>query len=191
VAETKLNRRGLAIGLGLTFLVLIGGAYYLPKVLNQTAQNTGSDNLTIGRAFPGFQLTDLNGAAVSPDTLAGKPYILWFTAGWCVPCQIGAERVAALDNRIGGDKFNVVVVFIDQKEPVGSLRRWQQKHASGDWSIAFDNTQRPLQQLVSLQYLDSKYLVDGDGILRDVDFRVVNDEYLQRINNVLQGTING
>jgi thiol-disulfide isomerase/thioredoxin len=185
--ETKMNRKGLAIGLSLTLLVLIAGAFYLPAALNRAAQSTGSSNLTIGRAFPDFRLADIEGNAVTPASLAGKPYILWFTAGWCVPCQIGAERVARLDNSYGGDRFNVVVVFIDKTEPVGALRRWQQKHASGDWFIAFDNKAQPLEKLVSLQYLDSKYLVDADGILRDVDFRIVKDDYLKLIANVTGG----
>jgi len=187
----KLNRKILFAGLALSLLVLAGVAYYLPRALGGAAQSTGSDQLTVGRAFPDFQMTDLNGVRVTPASLTGKPYILWFTAAWCVPCQVGAERVAALDNQIGGDKFNVVVVFIDPKDPAGALRRWQQKHASGDWFIGFDNPKRPLAKMISLQYLDSKYLVDGDGILRNVDFRTAGNDYLKMIRDVVGGGENG
>jgi thiol-disulfide isomerase/thioredoxin len=191
VAKASINKKVLGVGLGLTLLVAIGLVYYLPGMLNKTAQDTGSAQLVMEQAFPDFRLTDIKGVEVTPENLAGKPYILWFTAGWCVPCQIGAERVAALDNRLGGDKFNVVVVFVDKKEPIGALRRWQQKHASGDWFIGFDNASHPLQEMVALQYLDSKYLVDANGILRDVDFQIATNDYLQRISKVISGGGNG
>ncbi len=184
---TKLNRKGLAIGLTLTLLVLIGVIYYLPAALNRSTPDTGAAGLTIGRAFPDFALRTIDGKTVTPASLSGKPYILWFTTSFCVPCQVGAERVAALDNRMGGDKFNVVVVFVDAREPIHALRSWRQKHASGDWMLAFDNSRQPLQQMVGLQYLDSKYLVDARGILRDADFQMVRSEYLKRIADVVAG----
>lgn len=133
------NRKALFVGVGATVLVLLALAFYLPGVLNRTAQSTGSDQLKIGRAFPDFQMTDLAGDPVTPATLAGKPYVLWFTTSWCTPCQIGAQRVAALDNKIGGDKFNVVVVFVDQKETPRDLRTWRQKYATSDWLLGFDD----------------------------------------------------
>lgn len=186
-----LNRKILVGGALLTLVAIAAMAFWLPRFLNDTSKATGSDNLVIGRAFPPFQMQDLKGNVVTPTSLAGKPYILWFTAGWCVPCQVGAERVAKLDNALGGNAFNVAVVFIDAKEPAGALRRWQQKHASADWFIGFDDDVGSLQRLVSLQYLDSKYLVDANGILRDVDFQIARDDYLTRIRKVVEGAGNG
>jgi thiol-disulfide isomerase/thioredoxin len=185
------NKKILYGGILTTLIIVASALYFLSGLLDKTAQSTGSDNLVIGKAFPDFQITDIKGNDVSPASLSGKPYILWFTAAWCVPCQIGAERVAALDAQTGGDMFNVVVVFVDPKEPNVALRRWKKKHASQDWFVGYDNPVNSLDELVSLQFLDSKYLVDGTGILRNVDYRIADDVYLQRIGNVLNRGENG
>lgn len=45
--------------------------------------------------------------------------------------------------------------------------------------------------MVALQYLDSKYLVDANGILRDADFQMATNRYLELISGVVGGSGNG
>ena len=190
-AAKPLNRKILLGGALLVLVVVAAVIIGLPRLLNDVSKNTGSDNIEIGRAFPRFEMEDLKGNRFTPANLAGKPYILWFTAAWCVPCQVGAERVGKLDNQLGGDAFKVLVVFVDDNEPEGALRRWRQKYAPADWIIGYDDSTQSLQRMVSLQYLDSKYLVDADGVLRNVDFQIARNDYLDLIRRVVEGRSNG
>jgi cytochrome oxidase Cu insertion factor (SCO1/SenC/PrrC family) len=144
--------------------------------------------LVNGKVFPSFNLTDVDGASVSLSTLAGKPAIVWFTTGWCVPCQIGAKEVAKLDAELGGDAFDVIVVFVDPREDAQDLRDWKQNFAAPDWQVAFDDASRPLSTKIGLQFLDSKYLLDANGVLLNQDFRIADDTYLATIRRIVEGS---
>ena len=42
-----------------------------------------------------------------------------------MPCQIGAKEVVKLDDELGGDTFDVFVVFVDPRENESDLRNWK------------------------------------------------------------------
>jgi len=142
----------------------------------------------IGKTFPAFSLTDVDGAAVSLSTLSGKPTLVWFTTSWCVPCQIGAKKVAKLDAKLGGDAFNVLVIFVDPRENAGDLSKWKKSFAAADWQVAFDDQDKPLSTEIGLKYLDSKYLLDAKGVLLNQDFRIADDAYLTKIRRAVDGS---
>lgn len=154
----------------------------------QAPQPTATAELEIGKPFPSFELTELNGTVVTPATLSGKPSIVWFTTGWCVPCQIGAKRVAELDAELGGDAISFIVVFVDPQETTADLRRWRDEFAAPQWQVAFDNQTDPLAAKVGLQYLDSKYLLDANGLLLNQDFRIADDAYLEILRAAVKGS---
>jgi len=144
--------------------------------------------LEVGAPFPSFNLTEIDGAPVSMETLSGRPAIIWFTTAWCVPCQIGAMEVARLDEELGGDAFDVFVVFVDLSESADALRGWRDEFAAPDWQVGFDDPANSLAARIGLQYLDSKYLVNADGILLNQDFRIADDAYLEIIRTAVEGT---
>jgi thiol-disulfide isomerase/thioredoxin len=139
-----------------------------------------------GQPFPQFSLSDVDGIEATLATLSGRPSIIWFTTGWCVPCQIGAEVVAELDAELGGGAFNVLVVFVDPRENNDDLRRWRADFAAADWQVAFDDLSNPLAARIGLQYLDSKYLLDANGVLLNQDFRIADDAYLEIIRRAVE-----
>jgi len=138
----------------------------------------------IGAAFPEFSLRDVDGQMVSNVSTSGKPTLFWFTTTWCVPCQIGARRVAGLDDKMGGTAFDVVVVFVDPRETPADLKAWRAKYGNKDWIIAFDNSQAPLSRLTAVQYLDTKFLVAADGTVVDIDVRIADAGYLAKITRL-------
>jgi cytochrome oxidase Cu insertion factor (SCO1/SenC/PrrC family) len=112
----------------------------------------------IGSFAPEFQLTDIDQKTFTLNDLKGKPTILFFTASYCLPCQIAAKEIKKLDEDLGGNKFNVVVIFIDKRESEEDLRVWKEKFASDDWFIAFGN-----EKIISdyeINYLDTRFILD-------------------------------
>jgi len=135
-----------------------------------------------GNSFPDFSITEINGEIITRDSLKGKPAIIWFTTTWCVPCQIGAKKVAMLDNELGGDKFNVLVIFVDSRESKNDLINWRNRFANPDWKLAFNNG---LAEKIGIKYLDSKYLLDSNGMIKNIDFGIVDDRYLDLIRSIV------
>ncbi len=151
----------------------------------QDGAAAGVAGAVVGAPFPRMNLTEVGGATLTNTALAGKPAIIWFTAAWCVPCQVGARKVAQLDRELGGDAFNVAVVFVDPNDTQKALVGWRRKFADPDWRVALDNPSESIAEAVGLRFLDSKYLLDAEGIVRNIDFQIAGDAYLQTIRSVV------
>lgn len=148
----------------------------------QRARVVGTD---IGNISPPFQLVGIDKKPITKDNLKGKPAIVWFTTSYCVPCQIGAEEVKKLDQDMGGDKFNIVMVFVDPREELIDLLGWQANFANPDWIIAFGN-----EKIVAdykIRYLDTQHLLDKDGVIRNIaNSNVGYESYKNKLQPLIQ-----
>ncbi|MBI3648642.1 MAG: TlpA family protein disulfide reductase [Actinobacteria bacterium] len=143
--------------------------------------------IRIGKPFPAFSVTDVDGRVVTKDSLSGKPTIIWFTTSYCLPCQEGAKLVSRLDDQLGGNAFNVLVMFVDTTEGPAALRGWREKFARPDWIVALDQNDT-FARAVSLRALDTKFLLNGRGVLEDVNDVQADPAYLSLLQQAVQGT---
>ena len=99
--------------------------------------------------------------------------------------EVKARNVAQLDRELDGNAFNVAVVFVDPSDTQKGLAGWRRKFGNPDWLVALDNPGDSIARGVQLRYLDSKYLLDADGVIRDIDFQIAGDAYLETIRSVV------
>ena len=155
------GHRRLFLTIGAVALAGAATAYFLTtgaqdrSVLAQ--QEAPALGAVVGGTFPRLTLTEVSGAPLTNRSLAGKPTIVWFTAAWCVPCQVGARNGAQLDRELGANAFNVAVVFVDPSDTQKGLAGWRRKFGNPDWLVALDNPGDSIARGVQLRYLDSKY----------------------------------
>jgi len=142
--------------------------------------------IKIGEMFPDFKVAEVDGASITRDVLKGKTAIVWFTTSWCVPCQIGAREVSKLDNELGGNAFNVLVIFVDLSEKDSDLIDWRQKFANEDWMVAFDNNLTNLAKKADIRFLDSKFILDKNGVIKNIDFKQADGNYLNTIRQIVK-----
>ena len=64
-------------------------------------------------AAPDFQLTTLDGAAVSRDALRGKVVLVNFWATWCPPCRVEMPGFQDVYDRKKADGFTILGVSTD------------------------------------------------------------------------------
>lgn len=114
--ETPKSARLSRVRWLLWLLVVAAGAFALILAVRQNddAQPPAQD---FGKAFGGpFQLTAPDGTTVTNETLAGKPYAIFFGFTRCPDvCPTSLARMARLRTRLGPDgmKFNIVFVSVD------------------------------------------------------------------------------
>lgn len=130
--------------------------------------NTATLGLEVGNLAPDFQLTDSEGRKVTRGTLADKPVMIFFTTTWCVPCQIGARELLKYDLETSDSAFNVVIVFVDPRETNEQIKEWKNNFGGKDWFTALDKT--GMQFDYQVRYLDTKYVLDKNGIIVWKDF---------------------
>jgi cytochrome oxidase Cu insertion factor (SCO1/SenC/PrrC family) len=198
LAQRRQRRRRLAL------LGLIGGAAALAVVIAMVVRRPvpsadvagspepsariGTTAVDVGAPFPAFSLTDADGQKVTNAALVGKPSIVWFTTSYCVPCQVGARVVAGLDDELGGDAFNVLVLFVDPAEPPSALLDWRSRFGRDDWIVALDTA---VATQVGLRFLDTKFLLDGNGIIQDIDLQIADQRYVELVRELVRREVRG
>jgi len=67
--------------------------------------------------LPDLAFTDASGKPVKLVDFRGRTVLLNLWATWCVPCRKEMPALDALQGKLGGDKFEVVAVNIDTRNP--------------------------------------------------------------------------
>ena len=76
---------------------------------------------------------------------------------------------------VGGSPFNVLIVFVDPRETDDELREYRARFAFPEsWHYALDRD--GMVTKYALRYLDTKFVLDRDGVIRYTDFRPANYE---------------
>lgn len=149
--------------------ILINRSPSIPSTVAQDLSNAGG--LPISSRAPEFILNDPTKGVIDNKRLTGKPLFIFFTTTWCTPCQVGARELARYYDETNG-AFNVLIVFVDPNEPDDSIIGWKKQFGRDEWYIAKDNGGMVLKY--NIKYLDSKYAIDRDGIIRYFDVRPLN-----------------
>jgi thiol-disulfide isomerase/thioredoxin len=137
----------------------------IPSTVAQDLSNVGG--LPIGSRAPEFTLNDPIRGVIDNKRLTDKPLFIFFTTTWCTPCQVGARELARYYDETN-KAFNVLIVFVDPNESDDSIITWKKNYGRDDWYIAkgYDMALK-----YNIKYLDSKYAIDKDGIIRYFDVR--------------------
>jgi thiol-disulfide isomerase/thioredoxin len=66
---------------------------------------------------PDLTFHDADGKQRKLSEFRGQPILLNLWATWCVPCRKEMPALDELQGKLGGDKFNVIAINIDTRDP--------------------------------------------------------------------------
>ncbi len=139
-----------------------------PSITSTVEQDLSSvGGLPIGSRVPEFTLNDPTKGIIDDKRLFNKPLFIFFTTTWCTPCQVGARELARYYDETN-KAFNVLIVFVDPKESDDSIIAWKKDFGRDGWYVA---KSYDMALKYNIKYLDSKYLIDKDGIIRYFDVK--------------------
>lgn len=180
----------IMIGGGITISVIIAivfasGAIQSSEKQGIIIQEIDLPGPKIGSSAPDFTLVDPQKGIITKQSFSQKPLFIFFTATWCTPCQIGAQNLAKYDAEKGDGAFDVLIVFVDDKETDEQFVSWKQKFGRDDWYVSKGID---MAKTYEVQQLDTKYVFDKNGVIQWKDIAPLRYETISPVMESLLQT---
>jgi peroxiredoxin len=130
------------------------------------AQEEPADPLLdwIGKPAPELKMTDLEGNIHRVSRLKGKKVMLDFWATWCPPCKKAIPDLVKL--RANTAASDLVIIGLSD-EPVDTIKPFV-TNAKTNYPIVSYNTTDVAAPYSQVQFLPTLFLIDSEGVIRDV-----------------------
>jgi peroxiredoxin/YHS domain-containing protein len=113
------------------------------------------------RQAPAFSLVDLEGRALSNQSLHGGVVLIDFWATWCAPCRKTMPELQALYEKYADRGFSVVGISIDEGGP-DKVKKFVSSRKF-TYRIAVDSEKDPAWSAFLVKAVPAAFLIDRDG----------------------------
>jgi len=114
---------------------------------------------------PALAFQDAAGAPLTLEHWRGRTVLLNLWATWCVPCRKEMPALDALEQRLGGPRFEVVAINIDTRD-AGKPKEWLKEVGVQKLAYYSDPTARTFQDLKAVGRafgMPTTLLIDPQG----------------------------
>jgi peroxiredoxin len=125
---------------------------------------------------PTFTTTDASGQSISLEDLRGQVVLLNFWATWCAPCRAEMPELDAVAEAHRDAGFQVLAINV--LEDAEAVRRFG-KELNLNLPLLLDR-EGTIYRAYNVQGMPTSFLVDRDGVIRDVRYGVVSRGALER-----------
>lgn len=134
----------------------------------------------LGKPFPALKFKAIDGREVDTDKLRGKVLLIDFWATWCPPCMAEIPNVKAVYERYNKQGFEIIGVSADETR--ADLERVV-KAKGMTWPQHFEGRTGEVPNLrrYGVQHFPSMWLVDKQGVIRDVTGAVALNEKVAKL----------
>jgi len=95
------------------------------------------DGTGTGEQAPTFSLTDIDGNAVSLQSLRGKVVVLDLFATWCGPCKSQMAELNEVRARYSTSEVVILSIDVDTRETASQAREFKAEYGA-TWAFAMD-----------------------------------------------------
>lgn len=118
----------------------------------------------VGWEAPGFDLYNLDGQAVSLESLRGRYVMLNFWATWCGPCRMEMPYMQEIHENPGWSEQGLVIAAVNIGEPASQVEGFME--SSGlDFMVLLDSSERTARAY-NVFNIPTTFFIDRDGIIK-------------------------
>jgi peroxiredoxin len=119
----------------------------------------------MGAKAPAFNVTNIYGNAITPDTFLNKYYILAFMALWCDMCRTGIMMLDDIATEYPKDSLEILLISLDDEtEEVRNMILQD----SIKWNLVTDSAGQAMNlfEIYNINSLPQCFLIDKDGMIK-------------------------
>ena len=116
--------------------------------------------VTVGDLAPGFVLPVLGSESTrSLSESHGKVRYLDFWASWCPPCLVSVPAIVALQEELGGERFEVIAINVDER--IGDALKFLERHPTNYDSLS--DPRGETAEAYALLGMPTSFVLDPEG----------------------------
>jgi peroxiredoxin len=149
-------------------------AQRIPSIRESVTRKQKADearaNLAVGKPFPPFETTDLDGKPLTLEQYKGKVVLVDFWATWCGPCVQELPHVKKTYSAFHDKGFDIVGISLDEdKNALTSFLKtyempWRQHFDGKGWN-------NEVAAKYGIQSIPATFLLDKSGVIIGTDLR--------------------
>lgn len=137
----------------------------------------------VGAKAPAFNVTNIYGNTITPDSFLNKYYVLAFTALWCDMCQTEVMMLDDIATKYSKDSLEIVLISLDDKtDEVRNILLQD----SIQWNLVTDSAGQAIDLFdkYNVNSLPKCFLIDKHGTIKlrtsnGVELKQVVDEMMK------------
>ena len=129
------------------------------------AQIAKAKTTMVGAKAPAFNVSNIYGKTIAPDSFLNKYYILAFTALWCDMCQTEVMMLDNMATRYPKDSLEILLVSLDDE--MDEVRDMILQD-SIKWNLVTDSAGQAIDlfEKYNVSSLPKCFLMDKNGIIK-------------------------
>ena len=146
---------------------------------------------TEGDLAPDFTLPVLGDeSAMSLSDSHGKVRYVDFWASWCAPCRVSIPRIMALQEELGGERFEVIAVNLDERvdDALDFVDRYAMNY------VNLSDPHGAVAETYDLKAMPMSYVIDPEGRVtlthagfRRGDLEAIRAHILEQLDRLAAG----